>query len=365
MSPKRTSLADLLGQVDAPDTATESAGRVPVGELAPNPDNPRGAIDASSPDFVELCTSIESLGVVQALTVCTAEAFLAHHPEHTDVVGDAAYVVVAGHRRLEAARLAGVEDIPVSVDDRAAENPLVWAVAENLQRVGLSPLQEAQTLRVLTDRAPAGQGMSQAAAAKAIGKTQPFVSGRLALLKLAPEVQELIERGEVRVKRGGLLAKLPLSDQVAAEQALRRLVPELQAEIDGGKLTDPQLAMRLAALPAREQVAARRSPVGAEAGAEGDNSVMAERSKPSTRIPAQADDGEGRGSPDARAGSGPEADLPSGDNSVMTAGDESSDGAGSDRTIRLRDPQQIADDLATHLSSRDFKALLEILIKRM
>jgi ParB family chromosome partitioning protein len=324
---KRSSLADLLGETDNDEaTPVEGAGRIALDLLAANPDNPRGAVDTADPDFAGLQASIESIGVVQALTVCTRRAFLEHHPQHADRITED-YVVVAGHRRLEAARRAGVADVPVTVDDAAAENPLVWAVAENLQRVGLNPVQEARALRVLTDKPPAGRGMSQGVVARGIGKTQPFVSGRIALLKLALELQDLVAARELKVKRGALLSKLPETEQLAAEQQLRKLVPELQSEIDGGRLTDVRLALRLAGLPEGEQIRARRTglpdvdseaseadagPDGAipkqpRSAASGDNSVIGGGSVASGSVrtpPADGDGGSG-----AESADGPLAQL--------------------------------------------------------
>lgn len=227
-------------------TTPEGSMRVPLLELSPNPDNPRTMADADSDG---LAASVAELGVIQALTIVTREAFVRHHPQHADTPLRR-YVVIAGHRRWKAALASGRDDVPVMVADEAAENPLVWAVAENLQRVGLNPMEQARALRVLTDPPPTGRGMAQGEVARGIGKSQGFVSQRISLLRLVLELQQQVLEGTLKVKRGLLIAKLPAAEQVGAATALQRLAPPLQADIDGGRLTDVHEALRLAEEPA-------------------------------------------------------------------------------------------------------------------
>ncbi|MFF9011017.1 ParB/RepB/Spo0J family partition protein [Streptomyces goshikiensis] len=236
-------------RLTAPGSAPEGGTRVPLSDLSPNPDNPRTSQDIEADG---LRASVAELGVIQALTVVTREAFLRHHPQH-EGARLRRYVVIAGHRRLNAAWAEGRADAPVMIDDNAAENPLVWAVAENLQRVGLNPMEQARALRVLTDPPPHGQGMGQADVARAIGKSQGFVSQRISLLRLVADLQEQVLGGTLKVKRGLLLAKLPADEQAAAAAALQRLAPQLQADIDGGRLTDIREALRLTETPADSQ----------------------------------------------------------------------------------------------------------------
>ncbi|MFD4659663.1 ParB/RepB/Spo0J family partition protein [Kitasatospora sp. NPDC058444] len=218
---RRVNLADMLDG-EPLDEPTHAAPRPPVlnvAQIAHNPDNPRGEIDETDQEFLDLATSVENVGVITPLTVCTATAFLRHNPQHADRIAGYQYVVVAGHRRLEAARRAGLAEVPAFVNENAAEDPLVWAVAENLLRVGLTPIQEAHTLRVLTDKPPAGRGMSQSKVAKGIGKTQAFVSFRIALLGLVPELQAKVASGELGVKAARAYTSLPAEEQLGAYEA--------------------------------------------------------------------------------------------------------------------------------------------------
>ncbi|MFF4384560.1 ParB/RepB/Spo0J family partition protein [Kitasatospora sp. NPDC001547] len=218
---RRVNLADMLDG-EPLDEPTHAAPRPPVlnvTQIAHNPDNPRGVIDETDQEFLDLATSVESVGVITPLTVCTATAFLRHNPQHAKKIAGRQYVVVAGHRRLEAARRAGLTEVPAFVNENAAEDPLVWAVAENLLRVGLTPIQEAHTLRVLTDKPPAGRGMSQSKVAKGIGKTQAFVSFRIALLGLVPELQAKVASGELGVKAARAYTSLPAEEQLSTYEA--------------------------------------------------------------------------------------------------------------------------------------------------
>lgn len=221
MSRRRVSLADMLDgePLDEPTHAAPKAPVLGVAQISHNPDNPRGAIDETDQEFLDLATSVDSVGVITPLTVCTAEAFLRHNPQHADRIAGYQYVVVAGHRRLEAARRCGLTEVPAFVNENAAEDPLVWAVAENLLRVGLTPIQEAHTLRVLTDKPPAGRGMSQSKVARGIGKTQAFVSFRIALLGLVPELQAKVASGELGVKAARAYTNLPAEEQLSAYEA--------------------------------------------------------------------------------------------------------------------------------------------------
>ncbi|MDJ0347471.1 ParB/RepB/Spo0J family partition protein [Streptomyces sp. PH10-H1] len=319
--------------------------RVALEELSPNPDNPRGTIDVTDPEFVGLQTSVASIGVVQALTLCTREAFLRHHPEHADTI-TGKYVIVAGHRRRLAAQLSGCEDVPALVDDDAAVNPLMWAAAENIQRAGLNPMQEARALSVLTDKPPLGQGLSQAVVAAGIGKTQSFVSQRIVLLKLVPELQDKVLAGTLKVKRAALLAKLGTAEQGPAEQALRSLVPPLQAEIDGGKLSDIRLALKVAALPANQQVPARGN-----------------RGVPLAPAPATPSTDKRDAPQDEKASVPAQSTKPPSPGPEDDAAPASSPGPAP--VISLREPAQIADDLVRYLTIAQLEELAKVLMDRV
>ncbi|MFJ9846990.1 ParB/RepB/Spo0J family partition protein [Kitasatospora sp. NPDC101155] len=283
---RRVNLADMLDgePLDEPTHAAPKAPVLSIGQISHNPDNPRGTIDETDQEFLDLATSIENVGVITPLTVCTATEFLRYNPHHSGRIAGHQYVVVAGHRRLEAARRAGLIEVPAFINDKAAEDPLVWAVAENLLRVGLTPIQEAQTLQVLTDKPPAGRGMSQSKVAKGIGKTQPFVSFRIALLNLTPELQAKVNSGELGVKAARAYTSLPPEEQLSAyeasqQQSAQAPVPERQAAAPG---QTPVVAPGSGA-PAGTQVprpaSTARSPQGAATGGASSATASAEASE--------------------------------------------------------------------------------------
>lgn len=207
----------------ATGTATPAGAvtlEIDLKKIADNPENPRGAIDTSDEEFLDLVNSIREIGVTSPISVCNAAAFLKHHEQHRDAVGSADYVLLAGHRRTLAAPLAGRTTVPAQIDDAGAENPLVWALAENGLRVGLNPIQQAQALKKLTDKPPAGRGLSQGKVAKSIGKSQPYISMLTSLLNLLPELQGLVARGELIQREARPIARLPRDEQWAAYEAL-------------------------------------------------------------------------------------------------------------------------------------------------
>jgi ParB family transcriptional regulator, chromosome partitioning protein len=200
----------------AASTAASTPASVPVSSIAHNPRNPRDHYN----DVDDLVASFAEVGVLQPLGIVRYEIFLTHYPQHEHEVGTYDWVVVNGNRRLAAARDAGLTDVPVVVLDRLGrDDHLDEAVLiENIHRAALPPLREAQALRLLVDR----HG-TQAAVAKRISKTEGFISQRLALLKLVPELQAAVESGDLLVQDARRLGKVPPSEQVDEWKRIRDL----------------------------------------------------------------------------------------------------------------------------------------------
>jgi ParB family chromosome partitioning protein len=188
---------------------------VPLTQLAHNPFNPRH-------DLRELQETAESLlekGQIQPITVVTRAVFLRAHPGQEEAIGPAAYVVLDGNRRLGAARLAGLEELRVDVNDElagSAEEMLESALVANIHREDLTPLEEAETLAKLTEVYG-----SQRQVARRVGKTHAWVSQRLALLALTPELQEELKSGSLTVEDGRRIGKLPQQRQAAAAEQVK------------------------------------------------------------------------------------------------------------------------------------------------
>jgi len=170
-------------------------GRVlflPIDAIYPNPGQPRRVFLQS--DLEELASSIRELGLLQPLTVRRREG---------------RWELVAGERRLRAARLAGLEEVPclsVQTDGQASS---LLALVENLQRRDLDFWEEAAALRRLIDT----YHISQEEAARRIGKSQSAVANKLRLLKLSPDVLSLLRDGGATERHARALLRLDTPEQ--------------------------------------------------------------------------------------------------------------------------------------------------------
>src|SRR5207302_2048419 len=194
----------------SPASSTETR---PVNDLRPNPLNPRGELHAAGLD--ELADSIRAQGVLQPLLVTPGG------------------VVVAGHRRLAAARLAGLSEVPVVVRDLDAAQQQEIMLVENLQRQDLSPVEEARAYRRLLD-----DGHTTAQLARRIGVPSARINARLVLLKLDEQVQWMFHRGDLPLRLAAVLLKVtdPIRQRQVATMAARRqlTVPEIERIVDRG-----------------------------------------------------------------------------------------------------------------------------------
>jgi ParB family chromosome partitioning protein len=176
---------------------------VPVGDIRPNPRQPRAAVDAA--DLRGLADSIRRHGLLQPLLVSAAP----------DGQG---YVLIAGQRRLEAARAAGLRSVPVIVRQAGEQQRLELAMIENLQRSDLLPLEAAEGYRQLAD----DFGLSHDEIASRVGKSRSAVSNTLRLLKLAAPVKGALAQG--RISEGHARALLGLPTAQAQESAVRTVL---------------------------------------------------------------------------------------------------------------------------------------------
>ncbi|MFD8363454.1 ParB/RepB/Spo0J family partition protein [Streptomyces hygroscopicus] len=175
--------------------------------LAFNPYNPREELTR----IEETAESLKVKGQLQPLSVVRRHAFLEIYPEHREVIGQAKYVVIDGNRRLAAARKAGLTSLRIDVNDSLAESGasiLESSLVANIHRVDVPPLDQARAIQGLL-----GFYKSQTEVAKRLGKSGAWVSQRLALLELAPDLQEKVEAGELRVKDARRIGRLPIGQQ--------------------------------------------------------------------------------------------------------------------------------------------------------
>lgn len=176
-------------------TGAPTAGIAPPTELPPhrislNPDNPRTVLG----DLTDLAGSLKDHGQKTAITVMNRDAYILANPATADSLeADTTHVVVDGSRRLAAAREAGLDTVKVMVDDGQGGDQdalLESALVANVHREDMDPLDEARALQRLLEI----HG-SQRALARRLHRSQGWVSQRLALLGLVPELAEALERG--------------------------------------------------------------------------------------------------------------------------------------------------------------------------
>ena len=176
--------------------------------IKPNPGQPRKQFDPER--LQELADSIKEVGLLNPILVRS--------------IGTG-FEIVHGERRWRACQLAGMQEIPAEVRELDDETAFLIALSENLQRDNLNPMEEAQALYALKDKF----NYSQAEIGSKIGKSQPWISGRLALLKLPAPVQEKVITRVISPS--------------AARELSRIESPELQASL-AKKAADGNLTIR-------------------------------------------------------------------------------------------------------------------------
>ena len=184
---------------------------LPVEDISPNPDQPRRVF--SQPELEELAASIRALGVLQPLTVRRREG---------------QWELVAGERRLRAAKLAGLSQVPclpVQVDSQSSS---LLALVENVQRRDLDFWEEALALRQILDT----YHLSQEELARRVGRSQSAVANKLRLLKLPDEALALLRAHGATERHARALLRLdsPERQLEAAEQVAARGLTVAQTE---------------------------------------------------------------------------------------------------------------------------------------
>ena len=184
---------------------------IPLGRIRPNPQQPRRSFDEEG--LAELAASIRSCGILQPLTVRRA--------------GEG-YELVAGERRLRAARIAGLREVPCLVAQVGEEDSALLALMENLQRRDLDCWEEAQAIARLISR----YGLSQEEAARRLGLAQPTVANKLRLLRLPEDVRALLRENGLTERHARALLRLqdPEVQRRAAGDMVRRGMNVAQAE---------------------------------------------------------------------------------------------------------------------------------------
>lgn len=185
----------------------QQALRIPISDIRPNPDQPRQAF---SPEALqELAESIRQHGILQPLLVRE--------------LPDDGYELIAGERRLRAAQIAGLSEVPVIIHNGAtnsADERLQLSLIENLQRADLNPVEEARAIRRLLEEF----GLTQEAVAERLGKGRVSVANAVRLLGLPDAALSAVETGVISAAHGRAL--LGLRSMAQQHMALDRILQE-------------------------------------------------------------------------------------------------------------------------------------------
>jgi len=182
------------------DNATEGnkVTAIKISEIEPDSDQPRKVFDEKA--LEELAESVRNHGVLQPIMVRPAS--------------NGRYTIVAGERRWRAARIAGLEEIPVIIREMNEKEAAEIALVENLQRENLNPIEEARGYKNLIENF----GLSQEDVAQRVGKSRPTVTNTLRLLLLEEDIVGYVEEG--RISAGHARALLSVEEGVRRRQAV-------------------------------------------------------------------------------------------------------------------------------------------------
>lgn len=205
----------LMGEAQYETGHTTAESTMNIEDIHPNPNQPRSHFDEKELD--ELASSIKEHGVLQPLLV------------RKDKKG---YQIIAGERRYQASKIAGIKEVPVIVKDVDDTEVLALALIENLQRSDLNPIEEARGYKQLIE----ASGMTQDALSKAVSKSRSAITNALRLLDLPEAVQDMLYDGKLTAGHARAILAVPyeesrvkLAEKVVNEglsvRATERLAP--------------------------------------------------------------------------------------------------------------------------------------------
>ncbi|HCA72294.1 MAG: ParB/RepB/Spo0J family partition protein [Oscillospiraceae bacterium] len=192
MSSKQRGLGKGLDVIFAENDADDgsSSMEVNINELEPNRNQPRREFNEA--ELAELADSIAKHGILQPLLV-------------RPLRDEGGYQIVAGERRWRAARMAGLQEVPVLVRELTDQQVMELALIENLQRSDLNPLEEAQGYQALMDQ----YSMTQEEVADSVGKSRPSIANALRLMHLPEGVQKFLSEGKLTSGQARTILSFP------------------------------------------------------------------------------------------------------------------------------------------------------------
>lgn len=193
----------LMGEAQTETGSVTSDTLVDITKIQPNPNQPRTHFNETL--LQELSESIRENGVLQPLLVRKKGQ---------------KYEIIAGERRYQASKLAGIEKLPVIIKDVDDQKMLELALIENLQRSDLNPIEEAKGYKQLLKES----GMTQEALSKAVSKSRSAITNSLRLLDLPDEVQQFLFDGKMTAGHARAILAVPFED--ARIRLARKVVDE-------------------------------------------------------------------------------------------------------------------------------------------
>ncbi len=193
---------------------------VPVNFIMPNPDQPRKIFNQTQ--LEGLASSIKNNGIIQPLVIKR--------------ISDEKYELVSGERRLRAAKLVGLENVPCIIMSVSSEQSALYAIIENIQRDNLNFFEEAEAI----DKLMGVYNLSQQEISKKLGKSQSSLSNKIRLLKLSPELRSVIIESSLTERHARAL--LRLENDVDRLKALLYIIEKKLNVSDTDKYIDALLS---------------------------------------------------------------------------------------------------------------------------
>jgi len=181
----------------------KDADSIDIDRIKPNAGQPRKTFDEAG--LADLAASIKEHGVIQPIIVRKKGK---------------GYEIVAGERRWRASRLAGLKEVPCLVRELSDEELMLFAIIENMQREDLNPVEEAEGL----DRMISAYGLTQEQVSRSVGKSRPYITNSIRLLKLPESIKDMIADG--RLTSGHARALLGITDTKKQLAIARKIADE-------------------------------------------------------------------------------------------------------------------------------------------
>lgn len=185
-------LGSLMGEAQSETGFASADTSLPIEDITPNPNQPRTHFNET--ELNELAESIREHGVLQPLLV----------RKHGST-----YEIIAGERRYQASKLAGLDKLPVIIRDVDDQEMLELALIENLQRSDLNPIEEAKGYKQLI----ATSGMTQESLSKAVSKSRSAITNSLRLLDLPESVQQYVFDGKLTAGHARAILAVPYEEE--------------------------------------------------------------------------------------------------------------------------------------------------------